>query len=166
MRRAMLVVVALVGLACEDDPARPEIPQSVTPLPFVTLVADNLRRQVWPEGLYVIRTFEEAMAFRVQYPTGEMLRLVEIVDYDQQLAVAVVRGPRSTNNYLVTIHQIVSDGERITIHALESGDFGNPTTVWPLQIVRIDTTELPIDIQVQYDCNEPAFDCGFPPPTK
>lgn len=74
MRWTRAILLITVGLGCSDDPVVPPNGSSTEFLPFATLVTDGLGQAKFEEGLHLVQTPEEALAFVSAVGTGEALR--------------------------------------------------------------------------------------------
>jgi hypothetical protein len=158
MLKTILVILTIMVSACDDNPAS-TVTDVKTNVRFTTLIGGHLGSALFEESMFLIRTQEEAVAFASALNTEEALAVLTVVDYSKEMLMVIVRGPRGTINYFITINGIVSDGQQLKVQAVESGsNSGIRVIVYPIQVVEIQRTELPIQLEVEYICEGELVD--------
>ena len=155
-------VSIVLCVACDDDPVAQD-EQSAPFVRFTVLASSNSAIPIEEAGLLVIDSLEEAEEFSQTYPNTFGAERILSVNYATSFVLVLSAGTRPNNQFYLSTNRVTLSATRLTVHGLLSGSTSGSTVVsYPVQILRIPRVDLPVALELQYECDDEVADPNAP----
>lgn len=149
-------------VACDEDPVT-QGEQSAPDVRFTVLASSNSAIPIEESGLLVIDSLEEAEAFGGTYPNTFGAERILSVNYETSVVLVISAGTRRNDQYYLSANRVTMSASQLTVHGLLSGSTsGSNVLSYPVQIIRIPRVDLPVALELQYECDDEVADPSAP----